>query len=284
MSESTAEPSFVETRAVKQLLALSSSAVTFIGVLLFFVLIWQGVKAVYKLDDKILPNVGDILNALTSPIQEGKATLGTILFNASLFTLREAAIGFVFGATIGFVLAIVFAHSVPLERGLMPLVVASQTVPILAIAPMIVVWLKAGWLSVAVISAYLTFFPVTINTLRGLTSIPPTALELMHSYAATRWQILLKLRIPHALPYILTALKISATTSIVGAIIGELPSGIQDGLGGAIINFNQYYSSAPARLWATNLAAALTGIGAFSVVVIAERVLLHWVPANRKID
>lgn len=257
---------------------------TFIFVMIVFAVLWQLIKALGHYDAKILPNISDIFTALATPIQEGKATLGEILFSAATFTLREASMGFLFGATIGFVLAVIFAHSVPLERGLMPLVVASQTIPILAIAPMVVVWLKAGWLSVAVISAYLTFFPVTINTLRGLTSIPPTALELMHSYAATRWQILTKLRIPHALPYILTALKISATTSIVGAIIGELPSGIQEGLGGAILNFNQYYTSAPARLWATNFVAALTGIAAFGLVVIAERILLHWVPTNRNID
>jgi NitT/TauT family transport system permease protein len=132
-----------------------------------------------------------------------------------------------------------------------------------------------------VISAYLTFFPVTVNTLRGLTSVPPTAFELMRSYAADRGQILLKLRVPNALPYIMTALKISATTSIVGAIIGELPSGIQDGLGGAILTFNQYYTSAPARLWATNLIAALTGIFAFVLVVLVEQVIIRWSPVDR---
>ncbi|HVO43012.1 MAG TPA: ABC transporter permease [Aggregatilineales bacterium] len=272
-----------EKHAGERLIASTRSAATFVLVMVIFIVLWQAIKAVFRLDVRILPNVSDILGALIAPVQEGKATLGAILFNSALFTLREAVIGFFFGAGIGFILAVIFAHSLPLERGLMPLVVASQTVPILAIAPMVVVWLKAGWLSVAVISAYLTFFPVTINTLRGLTAIPTTALELMQSYAATRWQVLVDLRIPNALPYILTALKISATTSIVGAIIGELPSGIQDGLGGAILNFNQYYASAPARLWATNLVAALTGIVAFGVVVLAERVLLRWMPSNRHI-
>jgi NitT/TauT family transport system permease protein len=254
---------------------------SFVIVMIALVVLWQGIKAIFNLDGLVLPNVEDILGALFQPIQEGKPLLGQILLGAALFTLREAVLGFAFGAVLGFALAVIFAHSRLLERGLMPFVVASQTVPILAIAPMVVVWLKAGWLSVAVIAAYLTFFPVTINTLRGLVSVPATALELMQSYAATRREILLKLRIPHALPYIFTALKISATASVVGAIIGELPSGIQDGLGGAIINFNQYYLQGPPRLWATNLMAALTGIVAFVAVAIVERLLVRWSPADR---
>ena len=108
----------------------------------------------------------------------------------------------------------------------------SQTIPILAIAPMVVIWVEPeaarplqGWGAVAVIAAYLTFFPVTINTLRGLQSADPRALELMRSYAASRWAVLWKLRVPASLPYIFSALKIAATASVVGAIIGELPSG-----------------------------------------------------------
>jgi NitT/TauT family transport system permease protein len=213
----------------------------FIAVMILLVIVWQGVKTIFHLDNMILPNIGDITGAFSKSIQEDKPPLGLLLLNAGLFTFREAALGFLLGASVGFVLAVVFAHSRFLERGLMPFVVASQTIPILAIAPMIVVWLKLDWLSVTVIAAYLTFFPVTINTLRGLLSVPPTALELMDSYAANRWQILTKLRIPHALPYIFSALKVSATASVVGAIIGELPSGIQTGLGYYILFYNQYY-------------------------------------------
>ena len=139
-------------------------------------------------------------------------------------------------------LGTVFAHSPLMERGLLPYVVASQTVPILAIAPMVVIWLGAGQLSVAVIAAYLTFFPVTINTLRGLQSPAAEQVELMRSYASSRWTVMWKLRLPAALPYIFTALKVSATASVVGAIIGELPSGIGDGLGRAILDFSSDYS------------------------------------------
>jgi NitT/TauT family transport system permease protein len=97
----------------------------------------------------------------------------------------------------------------------------------------------------------------------------------MRSYAASRWATLWKLRVPMAIPYIFTALKISATTSVVGAIIGELPSGMRDGLGGAILNFNQYYISGPAKLWATIVMTALAGILFFMAISLSERILLH---------
>jgi NitT/TauT family transport system permease protein len=145
---------------------------------------------------------------------------------------------------------------------------------------MVVVWLKAGWQSVAVIAAYLTFFPVAINTLRGLQSADPRAHELLRSYAATPWQVLWRLRVPASLPYLFTALKVSATASVVGAIIGELPSSIQNGLGGAILNFNQYYSLVPENLWATNLIAAALGISFFVLVVIAEKLVVRRAPEH----
>jgi NitT/TauT family transport system permease protein len=261
---------------------LARTVGTFIAVMLALGIVWQAIKAARQLDDMILPDIGDISTALATPIQEGRESLGAMLLGASLFTFREAVVGFALGASVGFALAVIFAHSKLLQRGLMPYVVASQTVPILAVAPMIVVWLKADWLSVAVVAAYLTFFPVTINTLRGLLSIPPTALELMNSYAASQWQVLIKVRIPHALPYIFTALKISATASVVGAIIGELPSGIQSGLAYQILVYNQYYIQGPARLWATILLASLTGIVAFGLVSLAERLIVRWTPADSK--
>ena len=102
----------------------------------------------------------------------------------------------------------------------------------------------------------------------------------MHSYAASRWAILWKLRVPAALPYLFAAFKISATASVVGAIIGELPASIQDGLGGAILNFNQYYASSPPSLWATNIIASLLGIAFFLAVVGAERLVVRRAPEH----
>ena len=225
-----------------------------------------------RADDRAMPHLWDIFQTIFEPPRRGSDTiLLTILLRASLFTLREAAFGFLFGGCLGFVLGVVFAHSGLLERGLLPYVVASQTVPLLAIAPMVVIWLGGSWFSVAVIAAYLTFFPVTINTLQGLRSPEPVAIELMHSYAATKWDILWKLRVPAALPFIFTALKVSATASVVGAIIGELPSGIADGLGRVILNFNQYYTTGPEKLWAAILFASLTGMTFFLVIAALER-------------
>jgi NitT/TauT family transport system permease protein len=225
--------------------------------------------------DLNMPHVWDIAAAFFEPAQRNGPPLGAVLAAAAGFTLSEAVGGFVFGAALGIVLAVVFVHAPLLERALVPYVVASQTVPIIAIAPMVVIWLQAGWLSVAVISAYLTFFPVTIAGIRGLRSPDPRALELMSSYAASRRDVLLKVRLPAAAPYLFAALKVAATASVVGAIIGELPSGIRDGLGGAILNFNQYYVSGPPKLWAAILVTSVVGLGFFLVVTAAEAAWLR---------
>jgi NitT/TauT family transport system permease protein len=269
---------------------------SFIILLLLIVLLWEGVKWLggnpWRVDnnpfglehdppyrwkiasDLNLPHLWTIAESYSQPSRRNGPPLIDTLISAGLFTFREAITGFLFGTFLGLLLGIIFAHSNLLERGLMPYVVASQTVPILAIAPMVIIWLKAGWVSVAVISSYLTFFPVTINTLRGLRSPDPVALELMRSYAASNWQTLWKLRFPAALPYIFTALKVSATASVVGAIIGELPSGIRDGLGGAILNFNQYYITGPEKLWAAIFITAIVGIAFYLLVTSLERLIL----------
>ncbi|MCY4466231.1 MAG: ABC transporter permease subunit [Chloroflexi bacterium] len=229
------------------------------------------------LKDLNLPHLQMIAEAFTQPARRnGELLLLRILADAGVYTFSEAIFGFVFGAALGFMLGALFAHSRLLERGLLPYVVASQTVPILAIAPMVVIWLGAGQLSVAVIAAYLTFFPVTINTLRGMQSPAAEQVELMRSYAASRWTIMWKLRLPAALPYIFTALKVSATASVVGAIIGELPSGIGDGLGRAILDFSSDYSliSTP-KLWASIVMAAAVGMLFFAAVSLCERVVLR---------
>ncbi len=241
----------------------------------------------FQVNDRTLPHLHDIVNTLFEPSRRNGPLLIEILWDAALFTAREAAVGFLIGATFGFAIAVVLAHSKLLQRGFLPYIVASQTIPILAVAPMVVVWvnpkLPAGlrdWGAVSLIAAFLTFFPVAINTLRGLKSADPRALELMRSYASSTWSVLWKVRVPASLPFLFAALKVSATASVVGAIIGELPASIQDGLGGAILNFNQYYASAPTRLWATNLVAAALGIAFFLAVVAAERAVVRRAPEH----
>jgi NitT/TauT family transport system permease protein len=243
----------------------------------------------FVVDDTTMPHLYDIFAALWGSASPGGVgpRLITVLGKGALFTAKEAAVGFAIGALVGFTLGVFLAHFRLLQRGLLPWVVASQTVPILVVAPMVVVWanpkLPSGlkdWGAVALIAAYLTFFPVTVNTIRGLQSADRRALELMRSYAAGDWRILWKLRFPAALPYIFAALKIGATASVVGALIGELPSSIPNGLGAQIINFSQYYSTEPRGLWATNVVAAALGISFFLVIVLVEKLVVRRAPEN----
>jgi NitT/TauT family transport system permease protein len=240
----------------------------------------------FRVDETTMPHLHSIVGALFDRTSGGQL-LVDYLFHAALFTAKEAAVGFALGATVGFLLGAVVARFVVLQRGVMPYIVASQTIPILAIAPIVVVglgnlrlhgWTPDDWMRVSIIAAYLTFFPVTVNTVRGLQAVEPAALELMESYAAGEWQIFRKLRVPAALPFLFAAFRVSATASVVGAIIGELPSSIQDGLGGAIINFNQYYALTPRYLWATNLMAAALGVAFFLIVVVAEHAVVRRPP------
>jgi NitT/TauT family transport system permease protein len=267
-----------------------------VGVVVLLLALWELYRWIWTsagwtwpflVNDTSMPHIWTIFKAFGQPAQVNQPSLITVLLHKTAFTAKEAAAGFGIGAAIGFALAVVLFHSRLLQRGFLPYIVASQTVPILAIAPMVVVWVNPklpgplqGWGAVAVIATYLTFFPVTINTLRGLRAADPRAVDLMRTYAASRWAVLWKLRVPSSLPYLFSALRLSATASVVGAIIGELPTGLQNGLGGAIFNFNQYYAIEPQELWATNVIAALLGIAFFVIVVLAEKAIVRRAPEN----
>jgi NitT/TauT family transport system permease protein len=253
---------------------LSSLAV--VGVV---VLVWEGSKALFAIPRYKLPHVHEIFAEFLREGADGTPWLLIMAHNAA-YTALEALTGFALGAATGLALAVLFARFRLLERGLLPYVMVSQTVPILAIAPMVVVWLGTSWLSKAVIAAYLTFFPVTVNMLRGLRAIEPDALALMRALAATPRQVFLKLRFPASLPYLFTALRISATASVVGAIIGELPVGSRFGMGVVIINAAQYYNWQPANLWAAILVSALLGIAFYHAVAAVERRLVRWQPTG----
>ncbi len=269
-----------------------------IGVLLFlpgFAVAWEGAKwlagdpwrlgaigyehhppfRVLQFSDRHLPHLWDIFSAFFRPFQRNADyNLGRYLFDQALYTGLEAVIGFAVGAVIGIVLASVFVHSGILERAFVPYVVASQTVPIVALAPLIVVSFGRGLTSVVIIATYLTFFPVTIAVMRGLRSPDPRAVELMRSYAASKWDVYRKVRLPASVPYLFSALKIAAAASVVGTIIGEGPGGVPQGLGRAILNFNQQYITGPEKLWATILVAAVLGITFFLFVRFAEVIVL----------
>ena len=222
-----------------------------------------------------MPHVWDVVAALFGPHRRGGDPLILVMASAVLFTLREALVGFLVGGAFGFALGVLFVRSQATERAFMPYVVASQTIPIIAIAPMVVIWGRQldvpSWLSVAVIAAFLTFFPVAINTVRGLRSPEATATELFHSYAASPSQRLWKLQVPAALPYIFTSMKISASASVVGAIVGELPAGFGEGLGRALLNYNQVFAADPTKLYAAVIMAALGGIVFVGLITLAER-------------
>jgi NitT/TauT family transport system permease protein len=294
VSQVVARP--VELRVLKAAGSLARRAATLVLVIAVLSGLWElyrwiwssaGWTQPFRVDSSSMPHVWTILHAFAQPAQVNQPSLAVILFHKALFTAKEAAFGFAIGAFVGFAIGVVLVHSRLLQRGLLPYIVMSQTIPILAVAPMVVIWVNPklpaglqGWGAVAVIASYLTFFPVAINSLRGLQSADPRALELMSSYAASRWSVLWKVRVPASLPYVFSAFKIAATASVVGTIIGELPSGLQSGLGGAIINFNEYYTIEPQELWATNLVAAALGIVFFLLVVGAEKLVVRRAPEH----
>src|SRR5262249_47493229 len=245
-----------------------------LAVIAVAVALWEGGKALFAIPTYQLPHVHEILADFLREGAGGERWAWIMAQNASA-TAVESVVGFALGAVTGLTLALALAHSRWLERGVLPYVIASQTVPILAVAPMIVVWLGTSWFSKAVIAAYLTFFPVTVNMLRGLRAVDADALALMRALAATPGQILVKLRFPASLPYLFTALRLSATASVIGAIVGELPVGSRLGMGVVIINAAQYYNWRPANLWAAIFVSALIGIAFYHAVAAIERYVVR---------
>lgn len=190
------------------------------------------------------------------------------------WTGRAAVLGFLLGTAIGVLLALLFMSSRLVTQSLLPYVVASQTIPIVALVPAIMVSLGLGLRSEVLISAYLAFFSITVSTYKGLQSVQPLAFELMRSYAASPRQVFLKLRLPAALPFLFTGLKIGVTASLIGAIIAELPSGSSHGLGQGLVAASTY--SQNIQLWSTMMAAAVLGLALYGCVVLAEKLLVRW--------
>jgi NitT/TauT family transport system permease protein len=241
---------------------------------------WEVFKLLFSISDQKLPHLSAIAAVFFDrPRGDDGPLRAALLLGSAATTLGEAIMGFVLGGLLGCGLAVIFAASPLFERSLLPYVVGSQTVPILAIAPMVVVGLgqlnAPDWLAKAVVAAYLTFFPVTIGMLRGLRSTPPDALDLMRSYAATPAQIFLKLRLPAALPYLFTSLKVAATACVIGALVAELPAGSRSGIGVEIIKAAQFYNARPPLLFATVLVAAAIGLVFYGAVTVAEKLVVR---------
>lgn len=245
------------------------------------VLLWEGYKLAgfdwpVRSDDLTMPHMSDIFGAFWEPVQrEGSDMLAVFLIKAAWFTLKEAALGFVIGSVVGLLLAAAMLRSRIVERGLLPWVNISQTVPLIALAPIVVTWGRTnGWSdlwSVALIAAYLTFFPVAVNGLKGLQSPDAADVELMRSYAAGWRQTLWKVRLPAARPFLFPAFKLAATLSVVGAIVGEISAGVRGGLGRTILDFAGRYSTGPAKVYAAVIGAGLLGLFVFALVNAAER-------------
>ncbi len=238
-----------------------------------------------RTDDLTMPPIQDIVAEFGQPPQRNSnKPLAAFIAEASLFTLREAALGFLFGMMFGLGIAVLLLRSKWIEQGVTPYLVASQTVPLVAIAPIVVIWGSTSlgwlpfewtnWMSVSLIAAYLTFFPVAMNGIKGLQSADPAAMELMRSYAASRRQTLVKLQLPASVPYLFAAFKIAATAAIVGAIVGEISGGVSGGLGRLILDFASRYTTGPSRLYATVIGAAILGLLAIGLVTAVEYVVL----------
>lgn len=196
---------------------------------------------------------------------------------AGAVTLGNAFIGFCLGGLIGYALALLMSRARWIANSFYIYIVGSQMVPIIALAPILYGIIRDETILKITVSAYLTFFPVTVNVLRGLSQVDPRALDLMQSYAATPWEIYRKLRIPAAMPFLFNALKIASTGSLIGAIVAELMGG-NAGLGVLILTL-QYNSYGQAdRLWALILEVGVIGLLFFGVVSLAERLLVPWQP------
>lgn len=195
-----------------------------------------------------------------------------LIFHAGV-TLTATLLGFGLGVLLGVAIAIGVVHNRVLDRGLLPWIIASQTIPILAIAPMVVVVLGSmgypALVSKAVISMYLCFFPVAIGMVKGLRSPDPLQLDLMRTYSAGTPQVLSKLRLPAAVPFLFTSAKVAIATSLIGAIVGELPTGAQAGLGARLLQGS--YFGQTVQIWSALLMASLLGVALVGAVTLAER-------------
>jgi NitT/TauT family transport system permease protein len=200
----------------------------------------------------------------------------------SLVTLSATALGFVLGALLGILLALLIVHSRVLERSLLPWIICSQMVPVVALAPIFVVVLGAiglhGLLPKSIISAYLCFFPIAIGMVKGFTSPDPLQIELMRTWSASPRQVLWKLRWPAAVPYLFASLKVAVTISLIGAIVAELPTGAEAGIGARLLAGSYYGQTV--QLWAALVAAAVLSSGLIGLIALVERAVARRMGAH----
>ncbi|WP_168124015.1 ABC transporter permease [Paenibacillus sp. HB172176] len=240
--------------------------IAFLAVIALWQLIptWMGTKVF------IFPKPTDVWSSVVDD--------GALLWAAVRMTILEALMGFALSTTIGIGLSVLLASSLILERSIYPYAIILQTIPVVAVAPIVVIWFEAGYNSIVVIAFLIGFFPVISNTLMGLNSVDRSMDELFSLYNSGRWQKMWKLRLPAAMPYIMAGLKISCTLSIVGAIVGEYVAGIGGGKGG--LGYAITVAAVQMRtpfLFACGIAAAILGISFYLLVsLVARGILGSW--------
>jgi NitT/TauT family transport system permease protein len=236
------------------------------------------IKGTWTMERPILPAPDQIAVDLWKSTAGLKVTSKRSLVYHASITASATLVGFAFGAILGMLLAAGIVHVRTLDRSLMPWIIASQTIPILAIAPMIIVVLGnigiTGLIPKAIISMYLCFFPVAIGMVKGLRSPDPLQMDLMRTYNASQLQIFWKLRVPASVPFLFASLKVAIAISLVGAIVGELPSGALAGLGARMLSGSYYGQTV--QIWSALLMAALLGM--IMVYVIAG---IEWAALRR---
>jgi NitT/TauT family transport system permease protein len=241
-------------------------------VALSVIVIWQVAVTTLSVQRFILPAPSAIVKALVEN--------WNLLVRSTMNTLYEAVGGFIIGATAGIAVAFITSRWVSIRDMILPAAIAANAIPIVAMAPIFNNWFGViNPLSKMMMAAVLVFMPVMINVTRGLTQVEPAVLELARSYAASERTILHKIRIPNMLPYLLTALKIGTTLSLIGAIVGEYFGGSSEVLGRIVV---RYASSLQFDVtWAAILLAAGAGVLFYSCIAIAERVLIPWHASQR---
>ena len=234
---------------------------------------WQGAIAVFHIQQFLLPKPSDIIKAFW--------TERHTLWPAGWYTFKEALGGFAIGSALGVVFATVVARFRSVGTAIMPIAIAANAVPIIAFAPIAGAWFgEVSPHSKMAIAAVLCFLPVTVNTLRGLQSANPRQIELMRSYATSEITIWRRVRVPTALPFLFTALKVASVLAMIGAIVGEYFGGAFNALGVLINSDAQIFDFVTA--WAGILVASLLGLALYGAVVGTERLVVRWAPDTRE--
>src|SRR6266436_2981209 len=223
----------------------------------------------------LLPAPHQVIEAFVDSVFGYAPTAPRSLVFHSMVTLSATLFGFVLGALLGVGLALLIVHSRVLEKSLLPWIICSQMVPILALAPIFIVVLGAiglhGLLPKSIISAYLCFFPITIGMVKGFTAPDPMQLDLMRTWSATPRQVLSKLRWPSAVPYLFASLKVAISISLIGAIVAELPTGAEAGIGARLLAGSYYGQTV--QIWSALLASAILASGLIGLVSLTERIV-----------